>query len=100
MVTVEDVRRYVNASSTDDDYILGCVVEAHALVSAYVNDTDIPQSVMDNCVRQVASELFHRRQAPSGIAQFSTMDGSPVRVARDPMSSVYALLNRYVSQGV
>jgi len=56
---------------------------------------------LDNAYLQVGSELFHRRNAPSGIAQFSSLDGtSPVRVAKDPMTSVYPLLNRWVVNGV
>jgi len=100
VTTVADLRTYVGASVSDDDYLTECLASAQALVVAYVGNTPMPTSVMDSAVTQVASELFHRRQSPSGIAQFSTLDGSPVRVARDPLHSVYALLNRYVQQGV
>jgi hypothetical protein len=100
MPVVADVRSYVGAATTDDPFIEKCIAQAQALIVEYAGDTDIPMVVMDSCVTQVASELFHRRQAPSGIAQFSTMDGSPMRVARDPLTSVYALLNRYVQSGV
>jgi hypothetical protein len=48
----------------------------------------------------VASELFHRRNAPNGIAQFASMDGTAMRVSRDPLTSTYPLLNRYVLGGV
>jgi hypothetical protein len=100
MPTVEDVRAYVGAGSNDDPFIEGCISQAQALVTEYVGSTEVPHTVMESVVTQVASELFHRRQAPSGISQFSTMDGSPMRVARDPLTSVYALLNRYVTMGV
>jgi len=34
------------------------------------------------------------------VAQFASMDGTPVRVARDPMIAVYPLLQPYVGYGV
>jgi hypothetical protein len=47
-----------------------------------------------------ASELFHRRSAPNGVAQFASFDGSPIRVAKDPMNAVYPLLMPYTGYAV
>ena len=98
-VSTADLRAYVNASASDDDFISTCLTEAHTLVAGYVGEFVVPPSVLDRAALEVGSELFHRRKAPNGIMQFATPDASPVRVARDPMVGAYPLLNRYVSGG-
>jgi hypothetical protein len=102
MVTDEQLLDYVGGTQSDLEFVGKCLVQAIMLVNAYCIRTPlIPQEILDNAYLQVGSELFHRRNAPSGIAQFSSLDGtSPVRVAKDPMTSVYPLLNRWVVNGV
>ena len=102
MTTDEQLLDYVGGNLSDLEYVGKCLVQAIMLVNAYCIRTPlIPQEILDNAYLQVGSELFHRRNAPSGIAQFSSLDGtSPVRVAKDPMTSVYPLLNRWVVSGV
>ena len=100
MVTVEDLREFVGASVSDTDFVQICLNTAVSLVESYVGASDVPTDVLDNCYLQVGSELFHRRNAPSGISQFASFDGTAMRVARDPMTSTYPILNRYVLGGV
>ena len=59
----------------------------------------IPAGVKRRACLEVASELYHRRNAPNGVAQFAALDGAPVRVARDPMLGAYPILNRFVPGG-
>jgi hypothetical protein len=94
-----DLTTYVGATAEDSEFVQQCWDEAYALVSAYVGGNDIPQAVGDRAVLETASELFHRRNAPNGIAQFAAFDGSPVRVARDPMTPAYPLLARVMVVG-
>ena len=100
MVDVADLGEYVNASASDEEFLSWCLSAAVSMVSAYVGESPIPAAVLDIAQLQVASELFNRRQAPNGIAQFSTFDGAPIRVARDPMTSTYPLLNKFITWGV
>jgi hypothetical protein len=102
MTTIDDLLDYTGAQESDRDYLEKCLAQAMMLVNAYcVRTPDIPEEILDGAYLQVASELFHRRSAPSGIAQFSSLDGTtPVRVAKDAMTSVYPLLNRWVVNGV
>ena len=93
-VTVDDVQHYVGAPSSDLEFCREVLTEAEALVTGYVGAARIPVSVWKNAVLQTAAELFHRRNAPSGIASFAALDGAVVRVALDPMRSVYAMLDR------
>lgn len=94
-----DLQEYVGAPDSDAAYVEQCWDEATSLVSIYVDGFEIPIAILDRASLEVGSELYHRRQAPNGIAQFSSMDGTPVRVARDPMLGAYPLLNRYIGLG-
>ena len=107
-VTDADLKAYVNAGNSDDDFINLCLVQAQALVTKYnrVKNLDgtygpsaAPVEVVDRAVLETASELFHRRNAPNGVAQFASFDGAPIRVARDPMVGAYPLLNPYLVVG-
>ena len=101
MTTKEQLLDFVGGTQSDLDFVEQCLAQAIMLVNAYCIRTEVPEEILDNAYLQVGSELFHRRNAPSGIAQFSSLDGtSPVRVAKDPMTSVYPLLNRWVVNGV
>jgi hypothetical protein len=82
------------------DFESGCIQTATALVNNYVGTATVPAVIKDQAILLAASELYHRRSAPNGIAQFATMDGQPVRVAKDPMNAVYPLLLPFVKVGV
>lgn len=96
MATVDDLRGYVGASVSDNAFLQDCLDTATALVDAYVGSNLIPDAVLENAYLQVGSEIYNRRSAPSGIAQFAAFDGAPVRVARDPMTSTYPMLNLFM----
>ncbi len=99
-VTLSEFMQYVG---TDDSgaFPQSCLTAANAHVGNYIGDIDtVPAEIHDQSILICASELYHRRSAPNGIAQFASMDGQPVRVARDPMTSVYPLLQRYVGYAV
>jgi hypothetical protein len=71
------------------------------MVDKYIGAIETaPEEVSRQGVLICASELFHRRSAPNGIAQFASMDGSPIRVGKDPMTAVYPLLLPFVGYGV
>jgi hypothetical protein len=100
-ITVEQLRQYVGAPVSDDAFVTTCLAESTALVQRFVGTATVPESVLDRAALEVGSELFHRRQAPSGIAQFATTDGpSPIRLARDPMVAAYPLLTPWTGVGV
>lgn len=87
---------YVGTDS--HDFVRQCWDEAEAMVSAYVGDHDVPEVSLNRAILEVGSELFHRKQAPNGVANFMTFDGSaPIRVARDPMIGAYPILKRHIA---
>lgn len=99
-VTLEEFQAYVGTDETGD-FIESCLSAGNAQVGAYIGDIDtVPNEVHRQAILICASELFHRRSAPNGVAQFASFDGSPIRVAKDPMNAVYPLLQRYVGYAV
>ena len=91
-----DLKAYVGASSVDDTFAKECWDTATDLITSYVQSTKVPTQILKRCTLEVGSELFHRRSAPMGISQYSSYDGAPIRIARDPLAAVYPLLNRYM----
>lgn len=96
----------------DDAFIASCVAEASALVlnrigSAGVEDADaeppvegaVPNAIYESAVISVGAELYNRRSAPSGISQFTSADGSPIRLARDPMTAAETVLRPFLPGG-
>lgn len=87
---------YVGEGSVDEDFVKDCWDQAVALVDRYVGSASVPAPLMRNAYVQTGSELYARRNAPSGITGFADGSENPVRLARDPMTSVYPLLRRFV----
>lgn len=97
-VTLADFQAYVGTDETTFPQV--CLTTGSALVTRYVGDVTVPSAVLDQAVLVTASEVFHRRSAPNGIAQFASFDGAPVRVAKDPMNAAYAILKPYCGLAV
>ncbi|MCX4577945.1 hypothetical protein OHB41_33130 [Streptomyces sp. NBC_01571] len=92
---------YVNCNEDDYPFVEQCWTEAVALVTAYVGSQTVPQTILDRAALETGSELFHRRSAPNGVAQFAiSPDVAPIRVARDPMVGAYPLLKKYMVVGI
>lgn len=90
----ENLKSYVNSTSDQDTFVEECWDQATLLVDAYIRDRDVPNDLYDRARIEVGQELFNRRSAPNGIAQFATFDGTTTqRVARDPMIGAYPILN-------
>ena len=99
-VSLNQLQAYIGTDESGD-FITGCLNSGKSLVENYIGEvTTVPNHVEDQSVLIAASELYHRRSAPNGIAQFASMDGSPVRMGKDPMSAVYPLLQPYVGWGL
>ena len=98
-VTLAEFQAYVGTDEVD--FPQECLTAGHALVTRYIGAiTTVPVSVHDQATYIASSELFHRRSAPNGVAQFASFDGSPVRVAKDPLNAVYPLLLPYTKYAV
>lgn len=96
----QELRDYVNASGSDNDFVEHCFDEATVLVEQYIGDATVDADAKIRAILECGSELYHRRAAPNGVAQFATMDGnSAIRVARDPMVGAYPILARWLPAG-
>lgn len=99
-VSLTQLQEYIGTDESGD-FITGCLNSGKSLVENYIGAVEtVPNHVEDQAVLIVASELFQRRSAPNGIAQFASMDGQPVRMGKDPMTAAYPLLLPFVSWGV
>lgn len=91
----------VTVSTSDAAFIEACADEALALVDRFVgaDAEQVPASVLNRAYLEVGSELYNRRTAPNGISQFTSADGSAIRVARDPMVGAYPILQPFMRGG-
>lgn len=98
--SLEEFKAYVGTDEASD-FVEQCLDAGKQLVNAYIGAIeDVPHEVHVQAILICASEFFHRRSAPNGVAQFASFDGSPIRVAKDPMNAVYPLLQRFVGYAV
>jgi hypothetical protein len=97
-VTLAEFQAYVGTD--ESEFPQECLTAGHALVNRYIGTKTVPVSVHDQATLIASSELFHRRSAPNGVAQFASFDGSPIRVAKDPLNAVYPILLPYTGYGV
>jgi len=98
-VLLEEFKEYIGTTE-DSDFIEQSLDAGHALVDNYQGEATVPSDIHRIAILICASEIFHRRSAPNGIAQFASMDGQPVRMGKDPMTAVYPLLLPFVGYGV
>lgn len=98
-VSVEDLQAYIGTEETGE-FIEECLDAGKALVHNYIGDGEVPSHIRYQAELIASSEIYHRRSAPNGIAQFASMDGQPIRTAKDPMSAVYPLLLPFLGYGV
>jgi hypothetical protein len=98
-VLLAEFKAYVGTDE-DSDFVEQCLDAGHALVDRYQGEAEVPSDLHRQAIFICASELFHRRSAPNGVAQFASFDGSPIRVAKDPMNAVYPLLMPYTGYAV
>lgn len=100
-VTVVDLAGYVTTDPANP-VLPGILADAEELVNRFLGPSgaiNCPQRTYDLAVKELASELFARRNSgPGGVAQWGP-DGQPVRLARDPLTSVRAILAPYRGLG-
>lgn len=86
-----------STSDADAGFIEGCLDESWALVGQDIGTvTTVPDEIRDRAVIECGSELFARRQSPSGVTQYADATGAPVRLARDPMTGARAILGPFL----
>jgi hypothetical protein len=97
-VTLEQFQAYVGTD--ESTFPQECLTSGLALVTRYIGTKTVPTAIKDQATLIASSELFHRRSAPNGVAQFASFDGAPIRVAKDPFNAVYPILMPYTGYAV
>ncbi len=100
----EKLRAYVTPEARhvviDDTFVADCARQALALVGIVIGTTEgVDPDARERAIIEAGSELFHKRQAPSGISQFADAAGTPMRVARDPMNVARVILQPWLPMG-
>lgn len=85
--------------AVDSEFAAAKWAEAKALVTKYVGEADVPDEVLTGAILEVGSKLWARRAATGNEAQVDTITAGPIMPARDPMTTVYATLNRFLPGG-
>jgi hypothetical protein len=97
-VTVEQFRAYVGTKEVSS-FVDSCLASAKQMVAKFVGAGRVPTDVLDSAVLSCGSELFHRRSAPNGVAQFADL-GTTVRIAKDPMNAAREMLLPFTGPGL
>lgn len=99
-VTAEEARVYIGAAADEIDAVTADLAEAVAEIDGRLAEAwrPCPEPTRDRMVREVAHELFKRRDSPTGASQYADFGtGQPVSGPRDPLTRVWPTLRRYVS---
>ena len=100
MVSVNELRTYINAPAGDDEFLGQCLETAADLISEYLDGAYVPEAVIKQAGLIAAGDIYQRRSSPQGLSQFATQDGMPIRVPKDPLNGTYPLLQQYVEVGL
>lgn len=99
-VTLQEFKDYVGTKDTSDFPELCLDAGLHEVNQMIGTNDNVPPSIKDLCVLQVASEHWNRRNAPSGIAQFADGTGQGMRVSLDTKRSIYLQLLPFLGWSV
>jgi hypothetical protein len=61
--------------------------------------TRVPEATATRCTLDAADRLHALEVAPSGQAQYDTLDATPIGISRDPLIAVYPIIDRYLPGG-
>lgn len=83
-------------------FIEDAAQEALDLVTTLVGTraASIPDGIGRRACIEVAADLFYRRSARNGIVGINSMEVTPVRIQRDPLTPAYPLLVQYLGRGI
>lgn len=100
MAVWDNLTTYVGAQvgGVDEEFIENsCWYPAEALVDQFIGSANVPAAIRLRAIVECGAELYNRRSAPGGIAQFATFDQAPLRIAKDSMVRSYDLLAPFVN---
>lgn len=101
--TAEDMLPRLKGGITTESDKFAFVEECHDLavliVEKHIEDNEIDEEVVDECVLRTGINLYFADEAKFGIMQYAE-EGIPMRVNKDPMHNSYPILDKYMVQGL
>lgn len=88
--------------SDEDETVIGAAQVALDMVEARFTFAElerVPASVGKLAVVEAGAAIYYRRTARNGITTFGSTDVMPMRIAKDPLSTVYPIIAPYVTPG-
>ena len=86
-----------------DAQVTAAAVAALRMVSERIGSYGaqrIPAEVGLEAVTEAGAAVYYRRTARNGITTFGGADVTPMRIAKDPLSTVYPMLAPYTLPGI
>lgn len=102
MVTVEALKKYVNAVNADTEFLQQCVDGATHRIDQFIGSRSVPDVVRDQAIQEVAANLYQRRVGRRDINNF----GDPgvvaplSRPALDPLTPARPILKPWLGVGI
>lgn len=98
-----DLKEWVGVNHDQEDVRLQSMwVSAVSMVDLAVSGAwrPVPEEVLNLMYLEVGAQLYERRNAPVTNSQFVGYEGNPVpvRMPRDPLTTIRPILNKYVTQ--
>lgn len=97
-LTVEQLIQAIGADINDDfEEVQRTLTQAQLMVQNYVSENVVPQEIVDLAVLRVAQALWNANHVPaqSGNSFYETTE-APAPVNRDPMTTAYVILRKWV----
>ena len=95
------------AAHLDDDaadaHVIAAALAGRQMVADHLGPVGIaaiPQVLGDLAVVEAGAAVYYRRTARNGIATFGSGEVMPMRISKDPMSTVYPILAPYATPGI
>lgn len=97
-VTVSRLAQHIGTRA-DNEALPSCLAEAGDLVAQRVGPHEVPGPILERATLEAAADLYHRSRSHNGVVEFADDGAQPIRIARDPMLTAYAILAPWLPGG-
>lgn len=85
-----------------DEQVIAAAQAGHDMVTRHLGAAadQVPDAIGVLAVVEAGAAVYYRRTARNGIATFGNGEVIPMRISKDPMSTVYPILAPYATPGI
>lgn len=85
-----------------DEQVVAAAQAGHDMVTRHLGAAadQVPDAIGVLAVVEAGAAVYYRRTARNGIATFGNGEVIPMRISKDPMSTVYPILAPYATPGI